>query len=133
MFPFDSSGKIRKLFVGSKEITWEKRIKHPRENECFYFYLSFLWDNRNRNRNCNFLFVAEQEEAVEENPELITDTGESYQTPDQLGDLLVTLSLLPESRWKSLTCIDLIKVRLYIWFINNRWQKKIYYYKIFDK
>ena len=66
------------------------------------------------NTPSNFLFVAEQEEAVEENPELITDTGESYQTPDQLGDLLVTLSLLPESRWKSLTCIDLIKVRLYI-------------------
>ena len=83
---------------GSKWNIGKKSIKH--------------WDNRNRNRD--FLFLAEHEEAVEENPELIIDIGESYQTPDQLGDLLVTLSLLPESRWKSLTCIDLIKV----WYLN---------------
>ena len=33
-----------------------------------------------------------------------------YESPQQLGDLLVTLSMLPESRWRSLVNLDLIKV-----------------------
>lgn len=36
---------------------------------------------------------------------------ESYKSPAQLADLLVTLSTVPESRWRSLTCLDLIKQR----------------------
>jgi len=36
---------------------------------------------------------------------------ENYKSPAQLADLLVTLSTVPESRWRSLTCLDLIKQR----------------------
>ena len=34
----------------------------------------------------------------------------SYKSPDQLSDELVTLSLLPKSRWRHLTSLELIKV-----------------------
>jgi len=35
----------------------------------------------------------------------------SYKSPDQLSDELVTLSLLPQSRWRHLTSLELIKKR----------------------
>lgn len=35
-----------------------------------------------------------------------------YDSPEQLGEQLVTLSLLPESRWKNLLSLDVIKVIL---------------------
>ena len=35
----------------------------------------------------------------------------AYKSPDQLSDELVTLSLLPQSRWSNLTNLDIIKVR----------------------
>jgi U3 small nucleolar RNA-associated protein 21 len=35
-----------------------------------------------------------------------------YQSPKQISDQLVTLSLLPESRWKSLIHLDVIKVSI---------------------
>lgn len=38
------------------------------------------------------------------------DVGDAYQSAEQLGAELVTLSLLPESRWKSLLHLDVIKV-----------------------
>lgn len=38
------------------------------------------------------------------------DVEDAYQSAEQLGAELVTLSLLPESRWKSLLHLDLIKV-----------------------
>lgn len=38
------------------------------------------------------------------------DVGDAYQSAEQLGAELVTLSLLPESRWKSLLDLDVIKV-----------------------
>lgn len=47
---------------------------------------------------------AEQEVTSEE-------PGDGYQSAEQLGEELVTLSLLPESRWKSLLHLDEIKVR----------------------
>ena len=37
-------------------------------------------------------------------------TDESFKSPDQLSDELVTLSLLPESRWRSLVNLEVIKV-----------------------
>lgn len=49
----------------------------------------------------------ESEQEVE--PEEVDDT---YQSAEQLGAELVTLSLLPESRWKSLLHLDVIKVSL---------------------
>lgn len=38
------------------------------------------------------------------------DNTASYKSPDQLSDELVTLSLLPQSRWRHLTSLELIKV-----------------------
>lgn len=38
------------------------------------------------------------------------DVDDVYQSAEQLGAELVTLSLLPESRWKSLLHLDVIKV-----------------------
>lgn len=38
------------------------------------------------------------------------DVDDAYQSAEQLGAELVTLSLLPESRWKSLLHLDVIKV-----------------------
>ncbi|XP_019372797.1 PREDICTED: WD repeat-containing protein 36 [Gavialis gangeticus] len=43
-----------------------------------------------------------------ENEETSDDMRE-YDSPEQLGEQLVTLSLLPESRWKNLLNLDLIK------------------------
>lgn len=39
------------------------------------------------------------------------EADDVYQSAEQLGAELVTLSLLPESRWKSLLHLDDIKVR----------------------
>nr|XP_020635660.1 WD repeat-containing protein 36 [Pogona vitticeps] len=45
--------------------------------------------------------VTEEEEASDEMIE--------YDSPEQLGEALVTLSVLPESRWKNLLSLDIIK------------------------
>ncbi|OCT98543.1 hypothetical protein XELAEV_18010780mg [Xenopus laevis] len=50
----------------------------------------------------------------EETVAKIDDTNEDimeYESPEQLGEKLVTLSLLPESRWKNLLNLDIIKQR----------------------
>ncbi|KAM4707414.1 WD repeat-containing protein 36 [Discoglossus pictus] len=49
-------------------------------------------------------------ETVEDEDEHNEDLME-YESPEQLGEQLVTLSLLPESRWKNLLNIDVIKQR----------------------
>ena len=46
-------------------------------------------------------------ENYENREELIS---QSFKSPDQLSDELVTLSLLPESRWRSLVNLEVIKV-----------------------
>lgn len=51
--------------------------------------------------------VAAEESEQEVKPEEVDD---AYQSAEQLGVELVTLSLLPESRWKSLLHLDVIKV-----------------------
>ena len=38
------------------------------------------------------------------------DTYDEYDSPMQLNENMVTLSLLPESRWKNLLNLDIIKV-----------------------
>jgi U3 small nucleolar RNA-associated protein 21 len=38
-------------------------------------------------------------------------TDDKYKSPDQISSELITLSLLPESRWRSLLNLDVIKVR----------------------
>ena len=45
----------------------------------------------------------------EDSPSAANNTA-SYKSPDQLSDELVTLSLLPQSRWRHLTSLELIKV-----------------------
>lgn len=49
---------------------------------------------------------------VDESEQEVTSEGvdDAYESAEQLGAELVTLSLLPESRWKSLLHLDNIKV-----------------------
>ena len=49
----------------------------------------------------------DDEDAVDE--KMMTD--EKYKSPDQISSELITLSLLPESRWRNLLNLDVIKVR----------------------
>ncbi|KAL4822414.1 hypothetical protein H8958_004934 [Nasalis larvatus] len=53
---------------------------------------------------CQTQDVEESEETVEPSDEMI-----EYDSPEQLNEQLVTLSLLPESRWKNLLNLDVIK------------------------
>lgn len=48
--------------------------------------------------------------AEEAEQEVTSEEVDEYQSAEQLGAELVTLSLLPESRWKSLLHLDNIKV-----------------------
>ncbi len=61
--------------------------------------------------------------STEENDETAVDeemiTDEKYKSPDQISSELITLSLLPESRWRSLLNLDVIKVRNEKVFINH--------------
>lgn len=43
--------------------------------------------------------------------------SDEFKSADQLGAELITLSLLPESRWKSLLHLDTIKVTLSVFYI----------------
>ena len=61
--------------------------------------------------------LADSEEDIdtpptEGNREKVTavDDTRGFKSPDQLSDELVTLSLLPQSRWRHLTSLELIKV-----------------------
>uniref|UniRef100_A0A4W3JGH9 WD repeat domain 36 n=1 Tax=Callorhinchus milii TaxID=7868 RepID=A0A4W3JGH9_CALMI len=47
----------------------------------------------------------------QEDEEEANDLMIEYESPEQLGEQLVTLSLLPESRWKNLFNLDVIKKR----------------------
>lgn len=81
-----------------------------------------MFKTKSKRNNCGFIFiflklsmhvhkrylflkdvdVAEGEETCDEMIE--------YDSPEQLGEQLVTLSSLPESRWKNLLNLDIIKV-----------------------
>ena len=50
----------------------------------------------------------EEEEGVEEVED--EDDYKNYQSPEQISYKLVTLSLLPDSRWKNLVNLDTIRV-----------------------
>lgn len=50
---------------------------------------------------------------VENNVVAVTKNKAAFKSPDQLSDELVTLSLLPQSRWRHLTSLELIKVKLF--------------------
>ncbi|XP_014666285.1 PREDICTED: WD repeat-containing protein 36-like [Priapulus caudatus] len=51
-------------------------------------------------------------EELEELPDSVEEEEvEEYKSPEQIADELVTLSLLPSSRWKNLTNLDLIRRR----------------------
>lgn len=49
---------------------------------------------------------------VENNVVAVTKNKAAFKSPDQLSDELITLSLLPQSRWRHLTSLELIKVKL---------------------
>ena len=46
----------------------------------------------------------------EDQPAATANNTTGFKSPDQLSDELVTLSLLPQSRWRHLTSLELIKV-----------------------
>lgn len=54
-----------------------------------------------------YLFLQDMDVSGDEKP---CDEMIEYVSPEQLGEQLVTLSLLPESRWKNLINLDIIKV-----------------------
>lgn len=45
---------------------------------------------------------------------------EEYISPEQISSPLVTLSMLPESRWQTLINLELIKVYIVCVFLNNQ-------------
>lgn len=55
-----------------------------------------------------FFLGLRSDDDLEENVQahLLTD----FKSPEQISDELVTLSLLPDSRWKNLLSLDIIKV-----------------------
>ena len=53
---------------------------------------------------------------VNENEEDDLNDYKNYTSPEQLAFELVTLSLLPESRWKNLVNLDIIRVKINIFF-----------------
>ncbi len=53
---------------------------------------------------------------VNENEEDDLNDYKNYTSPEQLAFELVTLSLLPESRWKNLVNLDIIRVKINILF-----------------
>ncbi|KAM8962305.1 WD repeat-containing protein 36 isoform 1-T1 [Pelodytes ibericus] len=55
--------------------------------------------------------MTDETEDILTDKEDCTDDMMDYESPEQLGEKLVTLSLLPESRWKNLLNLDVIKRR----------------------
>jgi U3 small nucleolar RNA-associated protein 21 len=52
--------------------------------------------------------VKSSESEIEDSEQIEDD--EEFSSPEQIADALVTLSLLPDSRWKNLLSLDAIKV-----------------------
>lgn len=46
--------------------------------------------------------------------DLAVDAEDEFSSPEQIAHSLVTLSLLPESRWKNLLNLDAIKVIIFV-------------------
>lgn len=57
------------------------------------------------------LFCFSADEEGEEEGDLNSEVID-YESPEQLDQQLVTLSLLPDSRWKNLLHLDIIKVSM---------------------
>ncbi|XP_076454218.1 WD repeat-containing protein 36-like [Babylonia areolata] len=55
--------------------------------------------------------VTEDEESTPEDEEIVEYEQSEFKTPDQISDELVTLSLLPTSRWLNLLHLEVIKMR----------------------
>ncbi|XP_053555707.1 WD repeat-containing protein 36 [Bombina bombina] len=58
----------------------------------------------------DMVIIEKSAETMEEEGETNEDIME-YESPEQLGEQLVTLSLLPDSRWRNLLNLDIIKQR----------------------
>lgn len=61
--------------------------------------------------------AARQSDSEGELADIITDEDE-FVSPEQIADSLVTLSLLPDSRWKNLLNLDAIKVLVIVLFLK---------------
>ena len=48
------------------------------------------------------------------------NTNTKYDSPQQIIDEIITLSSLPNSRWKNLLVLKLVKV-IYLFFIGEQW------------
>lgn len=70
-------------------------------------------------------YARKNTESTQDNQMDTNDDGDDYNdyknyvSPDQIALDLITLSLLPETRWKNLINLDIIKVSLYILDIIN--------------
>ena len=64
------------------------------------------------------LLLIEKDESDVEHTKVNEDLAIKYETPDQLEHFLITLSMTSESRWKCLSCIDLIKVQLFFIYLK---------------
>ncbi len=74
----------------------------------------FVWSNVKSERFSKFLVCLLQENGIDntdgDDSMDIDDTYKRYTSPEQLANELITLSLLPESRWKNLVDLDIIRV-----------------------
>ncbi len=75
----------------------------------------------------SFMTNSNEIEEAEKNIDQEDDLNDykNYISPEQIALELVTLSLLPESRWKNLVYLDIIKVTL-IFFFNLKCRKKMF-------
>ena len=55
-----------------------------------------------------------EEGEMDETRDRDEDELKDYVTPDQLCEKMITLSSLPDSKWKNLVNLDLIRVSVYI-------------------
>ena len=77
----------------------------------------FLFVSLGLNDAKKFPSESDDEEQIpmeEENEKTVSDE-DKFKSPDQLSEQLITLSMLPESRWRNLTNLDLIKVKRMYW------------------
>ena len=78
----------------------------------FTIYLILYTITSRKYKLCLVEFEGEKETMTEREDKTtaVTNTTTAFKSPDQLSDELVTLSLLPQSRWRHLTSLELIKV-----------------------
>lgn len=64
------------------------------------------------NKTCCILFIETDEDDEKEDIDVDDYDLSEFKSPEQISDELITLSLLPNSRWQNLLNLDIIKVGL---------------------